>query len=148
MQASKRIALVAHDETKRDLLEWVQHNAEKFRGHRFWSTGTTGKLLKEHCPELDITRLKSGPRGGDQKIGSMIADGELDMLIFFIDPMSPQPHDVDVKALTRLTTLYNIPMANNRATADFLVSSPLFEQPYQPLSRDLQAYLEGLAKQR
>lgn len=141
MQQSKRIALIAHDGCKRDMVEWVEHNLAVLKRHRIWTTGSTGKAIAERCPDLPITRLKSGPLGGDQKVGAMISDGELDVLIFFIDAMSPQPHDVDVKALTRLSTLYNIPMANNRATADFLVTSPLFHSAYQPIAADLQGYI-------
>lgn len=137
MGPNKRIALIAHDRKKRELLDWVLDNLATLRAHRFWATGTTGKLIQEHCPELALTRLKSGPLGGDQQVGAMIAEGEIDVLIFFIDSMTPQPHDVDVKALIRLSTLYNIPMANNRATADFLITSPLFASAYQPVQDDL-----------
>lgn len=130
MDARKRIALVAHDAKKNDLVEWVQTNAEQLGKHVFWSTGTTGGRIKAACPTLDLTSLKSGPLGGDQQIGARIADGEIDILIFFADPLSPMPHDVDIKALTRLSTLYNVAMATNRTTADFLVASPLFSQVY------------------
>ncbi len=135
MQAAKRIALVAHDAKKDDLIDWVKTNAEMLARHRFWSTGTTGKRIKEACPALDLTPLRSGPLGGDQQLGARIAEGAIDVLIFFIDPMSPMPHDVDVKALTRLSTLYNVATANNRATADFLIASPLFAQAYRAPTR-------------
>jgi methylglyoxal synthase len=131
VEASKRIALVAHDAKKDDLIDWVRSNADTLRRHRFWSTGTTGRRISEACPSLDVTALKSGPLGGDQQLGARIAEGQIDLLIFFLDPMSPMPHDVDVKALTRLSTLYNVAMATNRATADFLISSPLFNKAYQ-----------------
>ncbi|HEX8401868.1 MAG TPA: methylglyoxal synthase [Allosphingosinicella sp.] len=130
MKASKRIGLVAHDAQKDDLIDWVQANAAQLARHRFWSTGTTGGRVRDACPALDVTLLKSGPLGGDQQLGARIAEGTIDVLIFFSDPMSPMPHDVDVKALTRLSTLYNVAMATNRATADFLITSPLFDQPY------------------
>src|SRR5512134_2344847 len=133
MDTRKRIALIAHDKKKKDLLDWILFNREKLSRHSFWSSGTTGKLIEESCPDLDLIRLKSGPLGGDQQVGAMIAEGRLDMLIFFIDPLSPQPHDVDVKALTRLSTLYDIPSAHNRSTADFIISSPLFEQRFEAL---------------
>jgi methylglyoxal synthase len=131
MKARKRIALVAHDAKKDDLIDWVRTNAQALRGHVFWSTGTTGKRIKEACPALQLTALRSGPLGGDQQIGARIAEGEIDILIFFTDPMSPMPHDVDIKALTRLSTLYNVAMATNRATADFMIASPHFNGPYE-----------------
>ena len=130
MESRKRIALVAHDAKKADLIDWVTSNIEALRGHVFWSTGTTGKRIKEACPELDLTPLKSGPLGGDQQMGARIAEGEIDVLIFFTDALSPHPHDADVRALTRLSTLYNVAMATNRTTADFLIHSPLFEERY------------------
>ena len=144
METRKRIALVAHNKKKQDLLDWVLFNREKLRRHSFWSSGSTGKLIQESCPDLEITRLKSGPLGGDQQVGAMIAEGRLDMLIFFIDPLSPQPHDVDVKALTRLSTLYDIPFAHNRSSADFRVSSPLFDQVYERSTSDPQAEFDRL----
>lgn len=131
MKARKRVALIAHDARKDDLVEWVRTNEVQLGRHLFWSTGTTGRRIRQACPELELTALKSGPLGGDQQIGARIAEGAIDILIFFADPLSPMPHDVDIKALTRLSTLYNVAMATNRATADFLISSPLFEQPYQ-----------------
>lgn len=151
---TKVLALVAHDHMKRDLAEWVDWNCTKLSQHHLVCTGTTGKMveqtLRDHKeehevekPELQIKLLKSGPLGGDQQLGSLIADGRIDALIFFWDPMSAQPHDVDVKALLRLATLYNVPTAINRSTADFLISSPLFEdQEYTPVVKDYKAYVE------
>ncbi|UEM24603.1 methylglyoxal synthase (plasmid) [Skermanella mucosa] len=132
MEASKRIALVAHDSMKDQLLAWVRHNSGTLTAHQLWSTGTTGTKIKEACPELRVTALKSGPLGGDQQVGAMIADGALDILLFFTDALSPHPHDADVQALTRLSTLYNVALATNRTTADFLITSPFFGKPFQP----------------
>ncbi len=128
----RRIGLVAHDGMKQDLLEWVLWNSELLMGHKFYCTGTTGTLireaLKEKYPDVewDITILKSGPLGGDQQMGSRIVDGEIDYLFFFTDPMTMQPHDTDVKALTRLASVENIVFCCNRSTADHIISSPLF----------------------
>ena len=135
----KTIALVAHDAKKKVLLEWVTKHVDKLRGNEFYATGTTGKLLSTvldgiHC-------LKSGPLGGDQQLGSLISEGKIDYLIFFWDPMTSQPHDVDVKALLRLSVLYDIPTACNRASADFMVSSGLFGEAYQPEVIDYSDYL-------
>jgi len=127
MAKRNRIGLVAHDGRKQDLKEWVAFNAGTLGRHELFATGTTGALLMETCPGLKVSRLKSGPLGGDQQLGAMIAEGRLDILIFFIDPMTAQPHDVDVKALTRLSTVYNIVLAMTRSTADFVINSPLFE---------------------
>ena len=129
MQRRKRIALVAHDLRKKDLLKWVQTNQDRLVNHTLFGTGTTGKLLNDNSI-LEIHRLKSGPLGGDQQLGAMIANLELDILIFFWDPMTAQPHDVDVKALLRMSVLYNVSVACNRASADFLISSPLFDSEY------------------
>jgi methylglyoxal synthase len=123
----KRIALVAHDGKKDDLLEWAEHNRDLLAGHTLYATGTTGKLLGERL-DVPVTRFQSGPRGGDQQIGALIALGELDMLIFFWDPMSSQPHDSDVKALVRLAVLWDIPIACNRTSADYLITSPLLNE--------------------
>ncbi len=135
----KTIALVAHDAKKKDLLEWVTKHVDKLRGNEYYATGTTGKLLSTvldgiHC-------LKSGPLGGDQQLGSLISEGKIDYLIFFWDPMTSQPHDVDVKALLRLSVLYDIPTACNRASADFMVSSGLFGEEYKPEVTDYSDYL-------
>ena len=136
----KRIAFVAHDARKDDLIAWIGAHLRFLTGHAFWATGTTGARVKAAHPDLDVTPLKSGPLGGDQQIGAMIAEGRIDLLVFFVDPMTAQPHDVDVKALTRLATLYNIPMACNEATADMLIASPLFSNGYAPRVADFRAY--------
>ncbi|TDX77716.1 methylglyoxal synthase [Neorhizobium sp. R1-B] len=115
------IALIAHDQKKDDMADFARHHQGSLSRFRIVATGTTGGRVQDACPSLDVTRLKSGPLGGDQQIGAMIATGEVDMLIFFIDPLSALPHDVDVKALTRLATVYDIPMALNRATAEKLI---------------------------
>ena len=140
MKETKRIALVAHDERKEDLLVWVRRNAGTLSRHQLYATGTTGKLLTDQCG-LSITRMKSGPLGGDQMLGAMIARGELDVLMFFWDPMSAQPHDVDVKALLRMSVLYNILTACNRATADFIISSPSFNTAYEQELKEYSAYI-------
>ena len=122
----RRIALVAHDGRKQDMREWAEFNRDLLAGHILFATGTTGRMLSEEVG-LPVTRFHSGPLGGDQQIGARIADGEIDLLMFFWDPLEPHPHDHDVKALLRLAVLYNIPVACNRATADFLISSPLMK---------------------
>jgi methylglyoxal synthase len=124
MNKTRRIALVAHDHKKKDLLEWADYNRELLSGQVLFATGTTGRMLRDELG-LDITCFQSGPLGGDQQIGALIAAGRLDLLVFFTDPMHPQPHDCDVKALIRVAVLWDIPIACNRASADFLVSSPL-----------------------
>ena len=140
MKRYKRIALVAHDQRKQDLLQWVIANTAQLAGHTLFGTGTTGKLINE-ASNLEITRMKSGPLGGDQQLGAMIANFELDILIFFWDPMTSQPHDVDVKALLRMSVLYNVAVSCNRATADFLISSPLFNADYANEVKDYAALL-------
>jgi methylglyoxal synthase len=140
MKKIKRIALVAHDQRKEDLVSWVKYNAEILSRHELYATGTTGKIIAKAC-SLDVHGLKSGPLGGDQQLGAMIANGELDILIFLWDPMTPQPHDVDIKALLRMSVLYNIPVACNRSTADFIVSSSLFHDEYEPIMKDYSRYL-------
>lgn len=130
MQDKKRIAMIAHDNKKEVLLEWARYNLESLRRHELFATGTTGKILIEEL-NLNIHRFASGPLGGDQQVGARIVDGELDLVIFFWDPLEPQPHDVDVKALLRIAMVYNIPTACNRSTADFVISSPLFDGDYE-----------------
>jgi len=117
------IALIAHDQKKDDLADFARRHQAKLMNWRIVATGTTGGRIKDAVPELDVTRLKSGPLGGDQQIGALISTGEVDMLVFFVDPLTPMPHDVDVKALMRLATVYDIPMALNLATADILMQT-------------------------
>ena len=151
------IALVAHDAMKHDLAEWVAWNWAKLLSHRLICTGTTGRIVAETLMErrakdaahshFDITMLKSGPLGGDQQLGAMIANNEIDVLIFFWDPMSAQPHDVDVKALLRLATLYNVPTAINRSSADYIISSSLMSNTeYKPVIKDYTSYIERKVK--
>jgi methylglyoxal synthase len=146
----KRLALVAHDNRKLDLVDWIKYNIYAFKNMDLFCTGTTGRFVEEALinPEtnklkdsLTITKLKSGPLGGDQQLGALIAEGGIDMMVFFWDPMQPQAHDVDVKALLRITVLYNIPTACNRSTADFLVSSLLFDQDYKITPLNLDYYI-------
>ena len=152
METRKRIALVAHDNRKKDLVEWIEWNHKALLQHKIVCTGTTGRLVEEAIrkkleeegntsPDFNIYKLKSGPLGGDQQLGAMIAEGEIDFVIFLWDPMQPHPHDVDVKALLRIAVVYNIPIACNRATADFMISSPLMSQAYQPAFKDYGEYL-------
>ena len=145
----KTIALVAHDNKKADLVEWVEHNATTIVQHNLVCTGTTGKLIEKTLKDLlgdeadlNITKYKSGPLGGDQQLGALVAEEKIDIMIFFWDPMLPQPHEVDVKALLRIGVLYNTPTACNRATADFLITSPLFQGDYQPSVKDFSKYLK------
>ena len=145
MENVKNIVLIAHDSRKKDLLEWVQYNRDVLREHQLFATGTTGALIAQHT-DLAITRFKSGPLGGDQQVGAQISEGALDILIFFWDPLEPQPHDPDVKALLRIAVLYNIPTACNRATADFLVASPLFHGEYDRLLEDFASAREVYVK--
>lgn len=141
MAYKKKIALVAHDDKKRDLLEWAKFNKSLLAEHDLYATGTTGKLLEEALG-IEINRLQSGPLGGDQQIGAKIAEKEIDILIFFWDPLSTQPHDTDVKALLRIAVVWNIPVACNRASADFMISSPLMSSAYEPLLPDYEGYIE------
>jgi methylglyoxal synthase len=129
LPVQKRIALIAHDASKPDLLAWVKFNLGTLSKHVLFATGATGRMLLE-ATRLEIHQFKSGPFGGDQQIGAHIAEGEIDLRIFFWDPLEPQPHDPDIKALLRLAVLYNIPTACNRATADFLISSPFMSHSY------------------
>ena len=157
MNKKKMVALVAHDNMKRDLAEWVDWNCNVLATHPLVCTGTTGKMVEKtltartdgscNVDDLDITLLKSGPLGGDQQLGSLIVSGKVSALIVFCDPMAAQPHDVDVKALLRLASLYNVPTAINRATADFLISSPLFkDETYEPVVKDYRDYVERVLK--
>lgn len=144
---TKRISLVAHDTRKQDLVEWAEFNRDDLLKHELVCTGSTGKLMREALgPDARIESLKSGPLGGDQQMGALIADDKIDLLIFLWEPMQPQPHDVDVKALMRLSAVYNIPTAYNLATADFLISSPLFASEYQPKRKDYSDYLNRKLK--
>lgn len=145
MKKVKRIALIAHDERKSDLLEWVSKNKAILEKHDLCGTGTTGGLIAERCG-LNVTRYKSGPLGGDQQIGALISNQGLDIMIFFWDPMAAQPHDVDVKALLRMSVLYNVAVACNRASADFLISSPLLNQDYDADLKDYSQYLSKSIK--
>jgi methylglyoxal synthase len=135
----KNIALVAHDNKKNDLIEWARWNKTVLQNHNIFATGTTGRLL-EDVLEMSITRFQSGPLGGDQQIGSHITEGKIDFLIFFWDPLEPQPHDPDVKALLRIALVWNIPSACNRATADFMISSVLMDKPYSRMIQDFSEY--------
>jgi methylglyoxal synthase len=131
MPRRKNIALIAHDNLKADLLDWARFNRDTLARHELHATGTTGTLIAEALG-LDVHRFLSGPLGGDQQIGAAIAEGRIDFVIFFWDPLEPHPHDVDVKALLRIAVVYNVPMACNRATADFVLSSPLMALEYNP----------------
>jgi methylglyoxal synthase len=138
--AKKHIALVAHDNKKKDLLEWAEYNRDLLAQHELCATGTTGMLL-EVALDTKIEKLRSGPLGGDQQIGAKIAAGEIDFILFFWDPLEPQPHDPDVKALLRLAVVWNIPVACNRATADFMISSPLMKGDYERILPDFTPYV-------
>lgn len=157
MKKRKSIALVAHDNRKKDLLEWVEWNYETLLDHDLTCTGTTGGLVEELLQSKSdklggassfagVKRMKSGPLGGDQQLGARIAEGKIDLLIFFWDPMEPQPHDVDVKALLRLAVLYNIPTATNRSSADFIISSPLLKSEYERKIKDYSGYMKRTIK--
>lgn len=139
MTRVKKIALIAHDNKKSDLMEWAMYNRFLLAQHKVYATGTTGEILEKELGFL-ITKLKSGPLGGDQQIGAKIADGEVDFLIFFWDPLESMPHDPDVKALLRMAVVWNIPIACNRTTADFMISSPLMNDEYDRLVPDYDEY--------
>lgn len=147
----KSIALVAHDNRKKDLVEWAEWNYKDLLEHKLICTGTTGtmvetaiknKIGKDAELKFEIKKLKSGPLGGDQQLGALIAEGQVDIIIFFWDPMEPHPHDVDVKALLRISVLYNVPTACNRATADFMVSSTFFNEKYVAITKDYSEYIK------
>jgi methylglyoxal synthase len=135
MEHDKKIALVAHDNKKKDLIEWAKFNQTLLAHHEVFAIGTTGKLLEQELG-FPIKKLQSGPLGGDQQIGAMIVEGTIDFLIFFWDPLEPMPHDPDVKALLRMAVVWNIPIACNRASADFIISSPLMDGEYDRLVPD------------
>ncbi len=139
MDRRKKIALVAHDNKKRDLLEWAKYNRHILIEHEVYATGTTGAILEKDLG-IEIVKLQSGPLGGDQQIGAKIVDGAIDFLIFFWDPLETQPHDPDVKALLRMSVVWNIPTACNRATADFMISSALMGEEYERLLPDYEEY--------
>ncbi len=143
MGQKKKIALVAHDNKKQDLIEWARFNKELLAQHELYATGTTGKLLAQEL-DLDVIKLQSGPLGGDQQIGSKIAERGIDFMIFFWDPLEPLPHDTDVKALLRIAVVWNIPVACNRASADFMISSPLMTGEYERLVPDYSDYREWM----
>ena len=143
----KTIGLVAHDACKKDMTQWVRENAARLVPHRLICTGTTGRLVQEVFGEMmpeaevEVGRLKSGPLGGDQQMGALIAEGQVDILVFFTDPMTMQPHDVDVKALMRISAIANIVLACTRATADFVIASPLFDGDYEAVRDDHEDYV-------
>src|SRR6478609_11363217 len=145
MAASKRIALVAHDNKKTELIEWAVYNKSVLSMHRLFATGTTGKMIEEAIG-VPITKFMSGPLGGDQQIGARIAERKIDVLIFFWDPMEAQPHDPDIKALLRLSATWNIPVACDRATADFILTSPLMQETYEPVIEDYSVYIKRKLK--
>lgn len=145
LSARKRIALIAHDHKKPELIDWATYNKTVLTRHQLYATGTTGKLLEEAL-DVPVTRLLSGPLGGDQQIGAMIAEGKIDVMIFFWDPMQAQPHDPDIKALLRLGVVWNIPFACDRATADFILTSPLMHGEYESKIPDYGGYLRRNVK--
>ena len=138
--ARKKIALIAHDHKKVDLIEWCVHNKQQLQKHQLFATGTTGKML-EAALDMHVSQFLSGPLGGDQQIGASIAEGKIDAVVFFWDPMEALPHDPDIKALLRLAAVWNIPTACNRATADFMMTSPLMREEYEVILPDYSKYL-------
>jgi methylglyoxal synthase len=140
----KTIGLVAHDNMKADLIEWARFNRAMLDGHFLVATGTTGMRIEEEL-DMPVQKLKSGPLGGDQQLGSLIADGDVDFLVFFWDPLEPQPHDTDVKALLRLAVVWNVPVACNRASADLMISSPLMTGDYVRRLPDYHEYIDRYA---
>lgn len=145
LKPQKRIALIAHDNKKEDMLQWAKFNADTLRRHTLYATGTTGRVLEKECG-LSINILESGPLGGDMQVGARIAEGNIDFLIFFWDPLEPLPHDPDVKALLRVAVVWNIPIAMNRSSADFLISSKLMNEDYCRLLPDYECYRRRLEK--
>jgi methylglyoxal synthase len=137
----KRIGLVAHDNKKADLIEWATYNRQLLFRHELVATGTTGTLLEQELG-VGVVKLQSGPLGGDQQLGALIADDTIDFLVFFWDPLEPQPHDPDVKALLRIAVVWNIPVACNRASADYMISSPLMTEPYERSRPDYTTYID------
>ena len=145
MGRKKKIALVAHDHKKKDLLEWAKYNRDHLAHHTLFATGTTGALIEENL-KMPVSRLQSGPLGGDQQVGAKIAEGTIDFLIFFWDPLEPAPHDPDVKALLRIAVVWNIPVACDRSSADFIISSPLMDTAYERRLPDYGDYIQRFAK--
>lgn len=139
MKPDKKIALVAHDNMKDDLIAWAKYNRVLLEHHKLFATGTTGRILEKELG-LKVKKLQSGPLGGDMQVGAKIAESDIDFLIFFWDPLEPQPHDPDVKALLRMAVVWNIPIACNRTSADFMISSPLMDSDYVRLVPDYDAY--------
>lgn len=145
MGSSKRVALIAHDNKKKELIEWCVYNKNALALHKLYATGTTGQLL-EQALDQTVVKFRSGPLGGDQQIGARIAERKIDVLIFFWDPMEAQPHDPDIKALLRLGAVWNIPIACDRASADFIFTSPLMHQDYNAILPDYSQYVKRIQK--